>query len=232
MEQIIAFGDSNTWGLNPVTGTRYPEHIRWTGILRNRLSRKGFLLAEEGLCGRTTVYEDPRRAGLKGVESIPGVLARNPEASAAIVMLGTNDCKKVFSASAGEIGNGLQRCLDAFETKIRRERILVISPIILGRDVWKPEKDPDFSRQSVRVSAELKEVYSEIARKRRHPYLAASDYAAPSPYDDEHLNAEGHSALAEAIYRAVSGFLTDIRKDGRPEAGFFGKQRGIWQAEA
>ena len=30
MKQIIAFGDSNTWGLNPVLKNRYPENVRWT----------------------------------------------------------------------------------------------------------------------------------------------------------------------------------------------------------
>ena len=83
MEQIIAYGDSNTWGLNPVLKNRYPDNVRWTGILRSRLGSVGMTLAEEGLCGRTTVFRDPRREGLAGAESIPQVLARNPQASAA-----------------------------------------------------------------------------------------------------------------------------------------------------
>ena len=209
MKQIIAFGDSNTWGLNPVLKNRYPENVRWTGILRSRLYSIGFLLAEEGLCGRTTVFRDPVREGLAGVESIPRILSANPGTTAAIIMLGTNDCKKVFRASAEEIGRGLEKCLDALETVIRRGRILVISPVVLGGDVWRPDKDPDFDRRSVSVSAELKAVYSRIAGERGHPFLAASDYVKPSAYDDEHLNAEGHSILAEAVFQTVS------RKFGR-----------------
>ena len=207
MKQIIAFGDSNTWGLNPVLKTRYPENVRWTGILRSRLQRFGLLLKEEGLCGRTTVFEDPHRTGLKGAEDVSRVLSGNPEATAAIVMLGTNDCKKVFRASAEEIGKGLERCLDAFETGIAPERILVISPILLGENVWRPEKDPEFDRRSVSVSAGLKAVYEAIARRRNHLFLAASDYAGPSGYDDEHLNAEGHGALADAVYGILAGSL-------------------------
>lgn len=207
MEQIIAFGDSNTWGLNPVLKTRYPENVRWTGILRSRLLRFGFLLKEEGLCGRTTVFEDPHRAGLKGAEDVSRVLSGNPDASAAIVMLGTNDCKKAFHASEEEIGKGLERCLDGFETRIAPERILVISPIVLGENVWQPEKDPDFDRKSVSVSAGLKTVYEAIARRRKHLFLAASDYASPSGFDDEHLNAEGHGILANAIYQTLAGSL-------------------------
>ena len=207
MKQVIAFGDSNTWGLNPILKNRYPENTRWTGILRSRLSRLGLQLIEEGLCGRTTVFEDPQRCGLNGAEDVARVLSRNPGASAAVIMLGTNDCKKIFRASAREIGAGLERVLDAFENRIAHERILVISPVILGKDVWKPEKDPDFDRQSVMVSADLKAVYGELARRRGHLFLAASDYVSPSVYDDEHLNAESHGILADAVYRVLETSL-------------------------
>jgi lysophospholipase L1-like esterase len=203
MEQIIAFGDSNTWGLNPVMRTRYPENVRWTGLLRKKLSRNGFELVEESLCGRTTAFDDPYRPGLKGEEAVSRILSRHSRSFAAIIMLGTNDCKAVFDATAEEIGKGLERCLDRFESEISPEHILVIAPAALGKDVWKPEKDPAFSRASVRVSAELKAVYSRIAQKRGHLFLAASDVVSPSSYDDEHLNAEGHGRLAEAIGRIL-----------------------------
>ena len=204
MKQIIAFGDSNTWGLNPVLKNRYPENVRWTGLLRKKLSRSGYALVEEGLCGRTTVFDDPNRPGLKGEEAVAGILSRNNGSCAAIVMLGTNDCKTVFDLSAEEIGKGLERCLDRFEAEIDPANILVISPAALGKDVWKPEKDPAFSRKSVRVSAELKTVYSKIAGKRGHLFLAAADYVSPSSYDDEHLNAEGHGILADAVYQTLA----------------------------
>ena len=207
MKQVIAFGDSNTWGLNPMSKSRYPVHTRWTGILEEKLFRIGFQLVEEGLCGRTTVFEDPDRCGLNGAEDAVRVLSWNPGASAAIIMLGTNDCKKYFRASAREIGAGLERVLDAFENRISPERILVISPVLLGADVWKPEKDPDFDRQSVKVSAELKAVYEELAQRRGHLFLAASDYASPSVYDHEHLDAEGHRILADAVWQVLTESL-------------------------
>ena len=214
MEQIIAFGDSNTWGLNPMLKTRYPENIRWTGILRYRLASRGFHLVEEGRCGRTTVYQDPRRTGLRGVDSIPDILAACPGAAAAVIMLGTNDCKKAFHASAEDIGAGLERCLDALEKRIRPERILVISPVALGKNVWQPDKDPDFDQRSVRVSAGLKAVYSRIAARRGHLFLAASDYVRAAAYDDEHLNAEGNGVLAEAVFRAITGSFAGERQAG------------------
>ena len=207
MKQVIAYGDSNTWGLNPVLKNRYPENARWTGILRRRLSHAGFFLAEEGLCDRTTMFEDPCRSGLNGAKEASRALARNPGAVAAIIMLGTNDCKKAFRATAEDIGAGLERVLDEFERRISPERILVVSPVILGKDVWKPEKDPDFDRRSVLVSAGLKAVYERLALRRGHLFLAASDHVSPSAYDDEHLNAEGHGILADAVWKILAESL-------------------------
>lgn len=198
MKQILAFGDSNTWGLIPGTGGRYPVHIRWTGILRKAVAEMGYMVLEDGVCGRTTVFQDPFRSGRKGLDAIArysGVQGL----SIVILMLGTNDCKPVFRASPEQIGIGLEQCLSRFEELVPPERILLISPLLLGEDVWKPEKDPAFDRQSVRTCTALKGVYAQIAEKRGCAFLAASEHASPSRIDAEHLNAEGHERLAAAI---------------------------------
>ena len=204
MKQILAFGDSNTWGLIPGTGERYPEHIRWTGILRKAAAPYGYRVLEDGVCGRTTVFQDPSRSGRRGLDAIDRY--RETEGlSAVILMLGTNDCKTVFRASPEQIGCGLEQCLIRFERLIPPEKILVVSPLLLGKDVWKPEKDPAFDKQSVRTCAALKSVYQEIAERRGCAFLAASDHAEACHADEEHLNAEGHEHLAAAI---LSGLKT------------------------
>ena len=202
MKQILAFGDSNTWGLIPGTGERYPEHIRWTGLLQKAAMPLGFRVLEDGVCGRTTVFRDPVRTGLRGIDSV----SRHSSAkdlAAVILMLGTNDCKKVFHASPEEIGDGVEQCIAAFEKIVPPDRILVLSPLLLGEDVWKPDKDPAFDRQSVRTSKALREVYRSIAAKRGNLFMAASDHAAASRADEEHLNAEGHEHLAAAIWKKL-----------------------------
>ena len=204
MKQILAFGDSNTWGLIPGSGERYPEHIRWTGILRKAAASYGYRVLEDGVCGRTTVFQDPSRSGRRGLDAID----RYREAdslSAVILMLGTNDCKTVFRASPEQIGCGLEQCLIRFEQLIPPEKILVVSPLLLGKDVWKPEKDPAFDKQSVRTCAALKDIYRKIAERRGCAFLAASDHAEACHADEEHLNAEGHEHLAAAI---LSGLKT------------------------
>ena len=198
MMQILAFGDSNTWGLIPGTTGRYPVHIRWTGLLQKALSPLGVQILEDGVCGRTTVFRDPVRQGLRGIDSILRYSGRK-DLDAVILMLGTNDCKKVFHASPEEIGQGLVQCIDAFEELVPADRILVISPLLLGEDVWRPDKDPAFDRQSVLTCRALREVYRSIAAERGNCFLAASDHASASIVDEEHMNAEGHERLAKAV---------------------------------
>ena len=208
MKQILAFGDSNTWGLVPGTGERYPDHIRWTGILRKAVARYGYRVLEDGVCGRTTVFQDPVRFGRKGLDAITQYTEAH-HLAAVILMLGTNDCKTVFRASPEQIGCGLEQCLIRFEKLVPPERILVVSPLLLGRDVWKPEKDPAFDRQSVSTCAALKNIYAKIADRRGHAFLAASDYVSASHMDEEHLNAEGHERLAAAILKALPSCLCE-----------------------
>ena len=203
MREVLAFGDSNTWGLVPGKNikNRYPRDKRWTGILENKLS--DIRVAEEGLCGRTTVFEDELRPGRKGVDLLPVLLESHYPVDGAILMLGTNDCKSYYNASAHTIGIGIERCLDQLEKYVEPQNILLVSPILLGENVWEPEKDPEFDRKSVDVCKGLKDVYKKIAAQRGVRFLAASDYATASEVDDEHLNEEGHRKLAEAIYEVL-----------------------------
>ena len=208
MKHILAFGDSNTWGLIPGTGERYPEHIRWTGILRKAVAPFGYRVLEDGVCGRTTVFRDPSRPGRKGIDAIDRY--RETEGlSAVILMLGTNDCKAVFRASPELIGRGLEQCLRRFEAFLPPERILFVSPLLLGPDVWKPEKDPEFGKQSVDTCRELKEVYRRIAEERGTAFLAASDHVRANDADAEHMDEEGHRAFAFAVYEKLKDLVAE-----------------------
>ncbi|WP_029232309.1 GDSL-type esterase/lipase family protein [Butyrivibrio sp. VCB2006] len=197
MSNILVFGDSNTWGLIPGTTNRYPWGVRWPSLVQQRFP--GDRIIEDGLCGRTTVFEDALRPFRKGADTLRLTLESNYPLDGAVIMLGTNDCKALFGANSHIIGKGLERCLDELEKYIEPSKILVVSPITLGKEVWLPEKDPEFNETSVLTSRQLKEEYKKIAGKRENAFLAASDVAAPSSVDDEHMDEKGHRKLARAI---------------------------------
>lgn len=203
MCKVLCFGDSNTWGYNPNTHERYSSRTRWTGRLQRKLNDREIQIIEEGLCGRTTVYEDERRPGRKGIDSIPDIFDNNGTIDAVVIMLGTNDCKTYNQTTAKDIAAGMDKCIEKVLEHVSAEHILLLSPIYLGEDVWREGYDTEFCQESVAISKELKKEYARIAKKRGVNFLSASDYVSPSQADQEHLNVAGHKKLAEIIFNEI-----------------------------
>ena len=198
MKQILCFGDSNTYGYKPDKSGRFPWGVRWTSILAEKFGRDVNVI-EEGLCGRTTIFDDVFRVGRKGSESFPAILESHTPLDLIIIMLGTNDCKTYNHASADRIGKGIEKLIQQIRKADPAIDILLVSPIELGEDVWKPGFDLEFDQHSVKVSKQLKQTYLKIAWKYGCDFLAASDVAKPSKADMEHMNEKGHKNLAKAI---------------------------------
>ena len=200
MKQILCFGDSNTYGYIPENGKRYAYADRWTGILSERLKDEDCRVIEEGLCGRTTVFEDELRIGRRGADLLPVLLESHSPLHRVILMLGTNDCKTVYGASAEVIGKGIEKLIRQIKSADPATKILLVSPIWLGEGVWEEGFDQEFNQNSVETSKKLKKVYEKIASDYGCDFLAASDYVKPSEADREHLSLESHRILSDVIY--------------------------------
>lgn len=135
--------------------------VRWTSLLQEKLNKEEYRVIEEGLCGRTTVFEDPLRDGRKGTALLPTLLETHAQVDVITLMLGTNDCKTVFGASADVIGKGITRLLDQIQEYAPKAKVLLMSPIYLGEKVWQEGYDQEFSRESVIVSRNLQSVYEK-----------------------------------------------------------------------
>ncbi len=215
MRQLLCFGDSNTWGLDGDSGTRLPWGVRWTSLLQEQLGQQ-YHVIEEGLCGRTTIFDDPLRDGRRGTELLPVLLETHATVDGVVLMLGTNDCKTAFGASAEVIGKGIERLLRQIRYAAPQAEILLISPIYLGDHVWRSECDPEFSKKSIAVSHQLEAVYETIAKRWNIGFLRAADYAVCSDRDQEHMNAAGHAAFAQAVAQEVQHLFarTEAQKVG------------------
>ena len=190
---ILCFGDSNTWGYKPDKTGRFDEKTRWTGLLQQKLGPE-YHIIEEGLCGRTTVFQDELRESRRGLDMIGVTVETHNPLDLVIIMLGTNDCKNRYGASASIIA-----CLNASQ----HFDLLVISPIHLGHGVGEPDFDPEFDEKSESVSRNLANEYRKVALQNHAAFLNAADYALPSVTDREHLDENGHAALADAIYDKI-----------------------------
>ena len=107
----MCYGDSYTWGYVPSSDhDRFPSDVRWTGILQKELG-ENFEVIEEGLNGRTLVSDDPRlgKEGRNGKEYLLPCLDSQDPLDLVILFLGTNELKDIFTMSADEIGQTVEK---------------------------------------------------------------------------------------------------------------------------
>ncbi len=111
MKTIICYGDSNTWGYNPVSKDRHEYNNRWTTVLQRDLGND-YQVIPEGLNGRTTVWEDPIELHKNGASYLPPCLESHKPVDLVVIMLGTNDLKQRFSLPAVDIAAGVGVLVD------------------------------------------------------------------------------------------------------------------------
>ena len=211
--RIVCFGDSNTWGYDPVTKGRYDDDVRWTGRLQELLGSE-YQVVECGINGRTTVYDEPCRGCRSGNLGIGYSLLESSPLDLLIISLGTNDLKYVDPATMGRSMRQLLRTAmhsglwNNFNRSVFRgeERILLVSPIPLGADL--DARFPDsvlYGKYA--LSLRFAEIYRPICEEYGVEFLDAAQYAAPSAVDCIHMDAESHRALADAIHEKVLEIL-------------------------
>lgn len=219
--RIICFGDSNTYGLNPVTNGRYDRENRWTWVMEQTLKEKGydFDVVSEGLGGRTTLYGSEYQKYLNSDDYLMPCLLSHAPADLVIFMLGTNDFAmgcKTAEESLASLDQLVQRA-DHYpiwpgkrpfksQSKIFSKRILITAPAVLEV----PEKFLDFPEEQLAklkgqaaFSREIVPLYKEYAEKKGYGFLDVNDFAKVGDHDGIHLTPEAHVALGKAFAEKV-----------------------------
>lgn len=211
MKTIVCYGDSNTWGYDPATATRFSKDKRWTGIFRNELG-VGYDVIEEGLNGRTTVWDDPIEGYKNGKEYLIPCLETHKPIDLVIIMLGTNDLKKRFSLSAFDIANGagvLIRIAQKSESGQNGAppKVLLMAPAPLA-------KLTDFAEAFEGAEAKSKkfsEHYRRVAKECGCYFLDTSEFIVSSDLDGIHLEVGEHEKLGKAVASFVKEKILDVR---------------------
>lgn len=209
MKNILCFGDSNTFGTNP-HGGRWSRDVRWTGRLQNLLGDDYYVI-EDGCGGRTSSWNDSLEGSKNGREHLPVSLACHKPLDLVILMLGTNDLKSRFHATASDIAEGV-RCLAQtvqhylYGPAYPVPEVLIISPIHLGEDVEHGGYG-GFENSAVEKSKKLAALMEKEARMLGCAYLDAAIVAEPSRTDRLHMEADSHERLAQAVYEKVKEIL-------------------------
>ena len=208
MRHILCYGDSNTWGYTPGTGVRFSPQVRWPGVVR-RLLGEGWEVLEEGLNGRTTVYNNPMSDGRDGGAYLLPCLLTHKPLDLVVLMLGTNDLRFTDAWGAAEgaaalvkkirLYNRMEESTHIFPGK---PRILLIAPILAHADL--DNRDViERCRSYPQKSRGFAAAYAAVAAELGVDFLDAAAYADPSAVDGIHMEASGHAALGEAVARKV-----------------------------
>jgi lysophospholipase L1-like esterase len=186
--------------------SRYPRDIRWTGVLRKTLG-EGYLIIEEGLNGRTTVWDDPIELDKNGATYLRPCIHTHKPLDLIVIMLGTNDLKTRFSLNAYDIASGAGVLVDIVQKSdtgidSAAPEVLLIAPpptIPLPTTeifVGSREKSLGFSKQ-----------YRRIANEKKCHYMDAGEHIESSPVDGIHFEAHMHERLGKAVAAKVKAIL-------------------------
>lgn len=218
MKTIVCYGDSNTWGHKSYSfrqtdpsKLRFGWDERWPGLLQQKLG-DGYRVEEEGLNGRTTMFDDPACDCRNGLKSIEYVMTTKYPADLVIIMLGTNDTKGFIHMTPYMISCGAERIIG----RIRQggygpnggsPEILLVSPIHLNPSVVRQWLSCEFDADSLAKDAELAKYFAQVAEKTGVHFMDAGAFITAAEDDGVHMDAAGHSLLAEKMYQQVKAII-------------------------
>ncbi|MGL4311645.1 MAG: SGNH/GDSL hydrolase family protein [Paracoccaceae bacterium] len=203
MKHILAFGDSLTWGADPVTGLRHPDSAQWPRVLEAGLTDAR--VHADGVGGRTTCRDDDAGAACRnGAKALPVALSAQMPLDLVILMLGTNDLKAVHGARAVSAQAGIRRLaeiVELFPYKPRPARpgLLIVAPPACGPNAA--------GGRIVSESELLAPLYRALAAELGCGFFDAGTVARASDEDGVHLDAENTAAIGHALIAPVMQML-------------------------
>ena len=218
MKTIVCYGDSNTWGYMPkrehpeiTANNRFPWGVRWTSLLQMKLGAD-YRVVEEGLNGRTTMFDDPLDVCRNGLESIDYSMLTNCPVDLVILMLGTNDVKEFFGMPPYVIAKGCGRIIDRIQAggygpNGAAPEVLLVAPLKLPDTLPGSWLGDEFGPGAVARNDQLPAYYENIAAEKGVHFLNAAASVTADSADSIHMNEAGHAATAELMYEQVRRIL-------------------------
>ena len=214
-KHIVCIGDSNTHGYcaDPAGcadgGIRFNEDERWTCLLQKALGA-GVLVTEEGLSGRTTVFQDPLHESMNALGVLYALLKSHEFLDLLIIMLGTNDTKERLGANAACIAIGMERLVRKAQSVDcwggHAPNILIVCPPAIRPEMERNECGLPMGRGCIEKSIELPKYLSATAKLVGAHYLDAADCEF-NHVDGMHLTKKGHAQLAELLAALAPGLM-------------------------
>jgi len=203
MKRILCFGDSNTWGYDPEIDARYDNKTRWPCVMGSVLGDE-YEIVEEGMNGRTTVWDDPVDGLMSGLNYLKPCLLSHKPLDLVIIMLGTNDLKDRFCVSAYEIAKSAGRLVQMVQASDAGPEgsppsVLLVAPppTVVG------EKGLDTRQLGLGKSQQFAKQFEDFAKELGCGFANAGDFIKTSPVDGVHFSGESQRQLGRSIAKVV-----------------------------
>ena len=223
-KEILCYGDSNTWGCIPrwkdslLPSKRYDEETRWPCVMASELG-SGYHVIEEGLGGRTTIYDDKEELYKRGIDYLLPCLLTHRPLDLVIIMLGTNDLQlrnQREPLTKERLGNGIEELVKVVKNTDkcgrgnRPPQILLLAPIPIKQAIGRIGVYANFGgEEGERLSRLFPEVYEQTAKKYECGFLNAACYAEPDDGDGVHFSRDSHPRLGRAVAAKVKEMMEE-----------------------
>ena len=207
MINVLCYGDSNTHGTAPMAHAedrrRHAPDLRWPGVAGAALG-PAYHLIEEGLPGRTTVFDDPiDGVHLNGRRYLQACLESHRPLDIVVLMLGVNDLKRRFSLSAYDIASGVGQLVFLTKTVTAASgmpaKVIAVSPPTILCAGWLA---PMFAGGE-ETSRQLASAIKTQADRQGAIFLDLAPVARVSPIDGIHFDEAGQRAIGSVIAAAI-----------------------------
>ena len=199
MKKCLFYGDSNTYGVDITgghSGARYPEDVRFTGILQESLKNEWECAVEAkvGRCIPSMEFE---------LEEFEEILKNTGKIDLLAIMLGTNDYLSYSKPDAKRVADRMRALISRLFRKedysSRRTKILLIAP---------PKLDFTGDRYYEKFSTldgGLSKALEEVAKEDDLYFADAGSLDLPVGKDGIHLTIEAQKPLAEYLVGVFRG---------------------------
>lgn len=215
MKTIVCYGDSITWGCLPFASVAAPpirlaKAQRWAHVMAREIMAREIgqelEIVEDGLSGRTTIFDDPIEGAHKnGSRHLPVCIEANSPLDLLIIMLGGNDFKIHFNATAFTSARGMLTLIHQvkgfYALSDGCPEILIVTPPKIST-----RAEPAFWGDAWQRCQGHADYLSQVAERTGCHHFDANSVTEPG-MDGTHIDARGHEALGKALATQVSQIL-------------------------
>jgi len=200
MKKIICYGDSNTFGFNPLNKTRYDENVRWSGLLGIFLKNQ-FEIIEQGANNRTGFVDNFSGEFYSAQKHFPKMLNEYDDIEILILAIGTNDLQFIYNLNFNEIEKGLRNLLNIAKTKVKN--IILIPPVEISENILNSYFKIQFDENSIKKSKNVLNIYQKLADEFKCHLFNFNSFTKPSLADGLHYDINSHKIIAQKLYEFI-----------------------------